>query len=166
MGPRASNSRIRICRLGVSSAAHFKRGAARTKARLTPRYKRGDWPTVNTQTGGQRDTETAQEAQTPRLAARSGFDTYLLMTVFPHCPLGFRRQRYRRRAAQLQPDAHRNHASTALSARAALPGFRALRGSLRMCTKSSGTSSPNRNPVFFCQTLTLARLEYRLNNTL
>lgn len=97
MGPRTSNSRIRICRLGVSSSAHFKRGAAGTMERLTPRSKRGDWPTVNTQTGRQRWTETEDGRQTPRLAARSGFDTYLMMSAFPHCLLGIRRQRYRYR---------------------------------------------------------------------
>lgn len=88
MGPRTSNGRIRICRLGVSSSAHFKRGAAGTMERLTPRYKRGDWPTVNTRAGRQRWTETEDGRQTPRLAARSGFDTYLMMSAFPHLPAG------------------------------------------------------------------------------
>lgn len=144
-----SNSRIRICRLGVSSSAHFKRGAARTMEGLTPRYKRGDWPTVNTQTGGQRDTETGEAPQTPRLAARSGFDTYLSMAVFPHCLLGIRRQRYRCRAAQLQPDVDRNHVSAALSGGAASPEFRALRGSLRMSTEPL---TPNQNFIFLAAT--------------
>lgn len=146
MGPRTSNSRIRICRLGVSSSAHFKRGAAGTMEPLTPRYKRGDWPTVNTQTGGQRQTETGGAAQTPRPAARSGFDTYLLMTVFPHCLLGIRRQRRRWRVAQRHPDIYRNHASAALS-----PGLRARCASVRMCTESSESPTPNHNFIFFWQ---------------
>lgn len=66
---------------------------------LTPRYKRGDWPTVNTQTGRQSWTETEDERQTPRLAARSGFDTYLMVTAFPHRLLGIRRQLHRRRSS-------------------------------------------------------------------
>lgn len=145
MGPRTSKSRIRICRLGVSSSAHFKRGAARTMEPLTPRYKRGGWPTVNARTGGQRETETGGEPQTPRLAARTGFDTYLLMTVLPHCLLGISRQRQRWRAAQLQPDMNRNPAATALSA---APLLRQRLARLRMCPKSSGTFTPNH--TFIC----------------
>lgn len=99
--------------------------------------------------GGQRWTQTGGgEPQTPRLAARSGFDTYLLMTVFPHRLLGIRRHRCRWRAAQLRPDIYPNRGSAALSGGAASPEFRALRGSLRMCTHSSGTLTPNLNPNY------------------
>lgn len=117
--------------------------------RLTPRSERGDWPTVNTQTGRPEvDADGGEEPQTPRLAARSGFDTYLLMTVFPHRLLGIRRHRCRWRAAQLRPDIYPNRGSAALSGGAASPEFRALRGSLRMCTHSSGTLIPNMNPNY------------------
>lgn len=73
----------------------FQKKSRRTMDRLTPPYKPGGRLTVNRKTG--REGETAREQQTPRLTARSGFDTYLLIRRFPHRLLGIRRARYRSR---------------------------------------------------------------------
>lgn len=62
--------------------------------RLTPPYKPGDRLTVNRESRAERGRRRRQrkEQQTPRLTARSGFDTYLLMRGFPHRLLGIRRR--------------------------------------------------------------------------
>lgn len=66
----------------------FQKRSRGTMDRLTPPYKPGDRLTVNRETG--REGRRQKEQQTPRLTARSGFDTYLLMRGFPHRLLGIR----------------------------------------------------------------------------